>query len=117
VVFVLLQLMARPVSTLPLAYCSTAVACDAPPTATAAGESNTATVATGAGVMVALAAPAFPSLVAVMVTEPADTPVKRPEDETVATEGAELDQLTRRSERTAPVESFVAAVACVVVPT
>ena len=117
VVLVLLQLIVRPVSTLPMASCSTAVACDAPPTETAAGESNTATVATGAGVTVALAAPDFPSLVAVMVTEPADTPVTRPEDETVATEGAELDQLTRRSESTAPVESFVVAVACVVPPT
>jgi hypothetical protein len=45
----------------------------------------TVTVATGLGWTFTVAEPVFPSLVAVMVTEPTATPLTRPLDVTVAT--------------------------------
>ena len=81
-----LHVTARPVSTLPLASCSVAVkVVPAPPTVVVLDGGATLTVATGAAVTVTLAVPVFPSLVAVMVALPADTPVTTPVDETVAT--------------------------------
>jgi hypothetical protein len=121
--FVLDHAIVRPVSTLPLASRRTAVACVLPPATTLVDPSVTVTDATGGGgggaivVTVTLAAPDLLSLVAVIVAEPAATPVTTPNDETVATEGAELDHVTARSVTTAPVESLTRAVACVVVPT
>jgi hypothetical protein len=57
---------------------------------------ETLTDATGTGVTVTLAVPLFPSLVAVIVAEPAATPVTTPLDETVAIPVLELDHVTAR---------------------
>src|SRR5207247_9762829 len=60
--------------------------------------------------------PLLPSLVAVIVADPAATPVTSPLAETVATAGALLDQVTIRPVSTLPAESFVVAVSCTVAP-
>jgi hypothetical protein len=50
-----------------------------------------------------------PSLVAVIVVEPADIPVTRPVDEMVATPGALLPHVTERPVSTFPAASLVVA--------
>src|ERR1041384_2729694 len=64
-----------------------------------------------------LAVPLLPSLVAVMVTEPALTPVTRPLAFTVATDVLPLDQVMLRPVRVLPDASFVVAVNFTVEPT
>ena len=64
-----------------------------------------------------LAVPLLPSLEAVMVTDPAATPVTRPLAVTVASEGALLDQLTTFPGTALPAESLGVARSCTVVPT
>jgi hypothetical protein len=59
-----------------------------------AGE--TLTDATGTAEIVTLAVPLFPSLVAVIVAEPAATPVTTPLDDTVAIPVLELDHVSAR---------------------
>jgi hypothetical protein len=80
-----------------------------------AGE--TLTVATGTGVTVTLAVPLLPSLVAVIVAEPAATPVTTPLDDTVAIPVLELDHVTVRPVSTLLFASRVVAVSCTVRPT
>jgi hypothetical protein len=67
------------------------------------------TVATGAGgggaVTVTVACPVIPSLVAVICTDPAATPVTFPVDDTVAVELLALLQVTVRPVSTAPFAS------------
>jgi len=63
------------------------------------------------------AEPLFPSLVAVIVADPAVTPVTNPAGDTVATLGALLDHVTLRPVSTLPAESLVTAVSCSVDPT
>lgn len=68
----------------------------------------TLTVATGAGgggVTVIADVPLFPSLVAVIVVDPANMPVTSPVDETLATEALDADQTTVRSVSTLPLAS------------
>src|SRR5437867_836294 len=64
-----------------------------------------------------LAEPLFPSLVAVIVTDPAATPVTRPLADTVASAAFELVHVTARPVSTFPAASLGAAVSCVVAPT
>src|SRR5579885_19081 len=77
----------------------------------------TVTLATGTVVTVTVAVPLLPSLVAVIVAEPAATPVTSPVPLTVATPGAPLAQETVRPASGAPVESSGVAVSCTVCPT
>src|SRR6266550_4461127 len=65
----------RPVKTLPFASLRVAVSCTVWPAGTLAEGGVTVTEATGAPATVMLAVPLWPSLVAVMVTDPAVTPV------------------------------------------
>ncbi len=68
----------RPASALPLASRGVAVSCTVCPAATLADAGLTLTDATGANVTVTAAVPLFPSLVAVIVADPALTPVTSP---------------------------------------
>ena len=80
----------------------------------------TAIDATGAGAALAtetLAGALFPSTVAVTVAVPFDTPVTRPELETVATMGLELLQVGTREARTFPLASVAVAVSWTSSPT
>src|SRR5262245_7474339 len=77
----------------------------------------TVTEATGTMMTVTALVPLLPSLVAVIVAEPAPTAVTRPLAETVATPVALLDQVTTRPFRTFPAESLVVALSCAVPPT
>ncbi len=56
-----------------------------------------------------VAVPLSPSLSAWMVTEPADTPVTRPVESTVAVPGSVLDQVTNRSLSRLSAESRTSA--------
>src|SRR5437773_5040713 len=67
-------------------------------------------------VTVMAAVPLFPSLVALIVMEPGVTPLTRPLLLTVATAVLELDHVTVRPERGAPLASFGVAVSCTVWP-
>jgi len=69
-------------------------------------------VATTAGaVTVTLAEPDLPSLVALIVEDPAATAVTTPLEATVAAAVLELDHVMARPVSTLPAESFVTAVA------
>src|SRR5207247_9887014 len=63
------------------------------------------------------AVPLFPSLVAVIVAEPAATPLANPLAETVAMAALLVPHVTTRPPRAVPFESFGVAVNCVVAPT
>jgi hypothetical protein len=65
-------------------------------------------------VTVTVAVPLFPSLVAVIVAEPAATPVTRPPDEIVAMPVLELDHVTARPVSTLLFASYAVAVSCTV---
>jgi hypothetical protein len=105
---------ARPVNTLLFASRVVAVSCVVCPTVTLAVVGATLTDATGTGVTVTLDVPLFPSLVAVIVAEPAATPVTTPLDETVAMLVLELDQVTARPVSTLLFASYAVAVSCTV---
>src|SRR6058998_3701350 len=77
----------------------------------------TATEATGTTATVTVALPAFPSLVAVIVVEPAALLVTRPLGLTVATAVLLLTHVTVRPVSALPAESFGVAVSCTVWPT
>ena len=89
VVLLLAQVTVRPVSTFPTESFRVAVSCAVPPTGEVTVAGVTVTVATGAGVggavTVTVDEPTLPSLVAVMVAEPAALPVTSPLVLTVAT--------------------------------
>src|SRR6266852_4973549 len=108
---------ARPDSGLPLASLGVAVSCTVCPTWTVAEPGLTVTAATGTAVTVMAEVPLFPSDVAVMVAEPAATPVTRPLLVTLATLVLLLDQLTTRPDSGFPFASFGVAVSCTVPPT
>src|ERR1043165_4391251 len=76
----------------------------------------TVTEATGTAFTVMVADALLPSLVAVIVAEPAATAVTSPVADTEATPLALLDQLTTRPVRTLFAESFVVAESCCVAP-
>src|SRR6266853_1043568 len=110
------QVITRPVSGLPLASFGVAVSCTVPPTATLAEAGVTVTEATGTGVTVMADVPLWPSLVAVIVAEPATFAVTSPVPFTVATVVLLLDHATVRPVSTLPLASFRVAVSCCVCP-
>src|SRR5437016_8359967 len=77
----------------------------------------TVTEATGTLVTVMADVPLCPSLVAVIVAEPAATPVTNPLAETVAAAALLVAQVTTRPLRAVPFASFGVAVNWVVAPT
>src|SRR3989475_5444046 len=77
----------------------------------------TVTVATGTFVTVTVAVPLCPSLVAVIVADPAATPVTNPLGLTVAAAALLVAQVTTRPLRAVPFASFGVAVNWVVAPT
>ena len=111
----LLHVITRPDSTLPLASLAVAVSCTVCPVCRLADVGATVTVATGTFVTVMVAVPLFPSLVAVIVAEPLPAPVARPLPPTVTAELL-LAHVTVRPVSTLPRESVVVACSCVVAP-
>src|SRR2546427_517574 len=111
------HVIVRPDSTVPAASCGVATSCTPAPTSTSAVAGLITTEATGTFATVTDADALFPSLVAVIVAVPAATPVARPFDDTVATDGFKLDHVIPRPVSTVPVESFAVAVSCTVPPT
>src|SRR5438445_6065312 len=104
----------RPVKTLPFASLRVAVSCTVWPAGTLAEGGVTVTEATGAPATVMLAVPLWPSLVAVMVTDPAVTPVTSPLPLTVAMLLLLDDQLMARPVNGLPLASRGVAVSCTV---
>src|SRR5438046_3033168 len=94
----------RPLNGLPLASRGVAVSCTACPTAALSVVGLRLTDATGTGFTV-------------IVVVPAATPVARPVDDTVATDGFELDHVIARPASTVPAESCAVPVNCAVLPT
>src|SRR6266513_2125634 len=107
----------RPDSGFPFASFGVAVSCTVLPSFTLAGDGLTVTEATGTGVTVIADVPPLPSDVAVIVAEPATTPLTSPLPFTVATEVLLLDQVTTRPVSGLPLASFGVAVSCRVCPT
>src|SRR5437867_3584838 len=68
------------------------------------------------GVTVMADVPLCPSLVAVIVAEPATLPVTSPLELTVATDVLELAHVTTRPDNGLPVASLGVAVSCTVLP-
>src|SRR6266850_395542 len=108
------QVTTRPVSGVPPPSLGVAVSCVVLPASTAAEAGLTVTEATGTLETVIAAVPVTPSQVAVMVAEPAATPVTNPLASTVATPVWSLDQVTTRPESGSPWASFSVAVRLVV---
>jgi hypothetical protein len=100
----------RPVSTLLFASFNVAERVVVSPMVIVADVGATATVATGTTVTVTVAVPCFPSLVAVIVAEPALTAVTTPLAETVATPGVPDVHVTVRPVSTLPFASLSVAV-------
>src|SRR6266566_4169140 len=115
----LAQVIVRPVRTLPAESLVVAVSCCVAPTKMLAVAGVTVTEATGtiATVTVTDAVALFPSLVTVMVADPAKTPLASPVALTAATAALLLAQVIVRPVRTFPAESLVVAVSCCVAPT
>src|SRR5919197_5118367 len=111
------QVIVRPLSGLPAESFATALNCAVVPVCSVTDHGVTLTVATGTSATVIAALPLCPSLVAVIVTEPAATPLTKPAADTVATPVALLDHVTPRPVRTLPAESLVTALSCSVDPT
>src|SRR5207245_7731970 len=111
------QVTTRPLSGLPRESFGVAVSCNLAPTKMLATAGVTVTVATGAFVTLMTDVPFFPSLVAVIVAEPAATPVTNPLVLTVATAVLLLTHVTVRPVRGVPFESFGVAVSGNVAPT
>src|SRR5439155_795894 len=113
------QATVRPVSVLPFASLRVAVSWTVWPVGTEDGAGVTVTEATGAGagaVTVMAEVPLLPSLVAVIVAEPAVTPVTSPLPPTVATALLLLAQVTVRPLSGFPFASFGVAASCTVWP-
>ena len=111
------QVTVRPVSGLPLASFTVAVSCTACPAATFVAAGLTVTDATGTLVTVMAALSLCPSLVALMVAEPATFPLTSPLPFTDATVVFELAHVTVRPLSGFPFESFGVAVSWIVAPT
>jgi len=108
----LAQVTTRPASGLPLASRGVAVSCTLCPDITLADAGLTLTDATGDNVTLTAAVPLFPSLVAVIVADPAVTPVTSPLPFTVATGVLLLTHVTTRPESGLPFASLGVAVSC-----
>src|SRR5213080_2092251 len=113
----LAQVTVRPLSGFPFASFGVAASCTVWPACTDAVAGLTVTDATGTVLTVIVAVPPCPSLVAVIVAEPAVTPVTSPLPLTVATAGLLLDQVTVRPPSGLPNASRVIAAYCAVCPT
>src|SRR5207249_5658119 len=109
-----------PVSVLPFASLRVAVSWNVRPVGTEAEAGVTVTEAAGAGggagVTVIAAVPLCPSLVAVIVAEPAAAPLTRPLLLTVATAVLLLDHVTLRPDSRFPFASLSVAVSCTAWP-
>src|SRR5439155_1710850 len=116
-VLLLPQLAGRPDNGLPLASFVVAVSCTVWPTCTEAVPGLTVTDAIPILLTVTVAVPLCHSEVAVIVTEPAATPVTNPLALTVATAVLPLAQVIVRPESELPFASFGAAASCIVWPT
>src|SRR5205809_476727 len=116
-VLLLAQVTVRPLSGFPFASFADPARCTAWPACTHAVAGVTVTDATGTGVTVIAAAPLCPSLVAVIVAEPAAPPVTSPLALTVATAVLLLAHVTVRPANRLPFASFGVAVSCTVWPT
>src|SRR3989440_1132468 len=119
VVSSLAQVTALPDSGLPFASLGVALSCTVCPTGTLADDGVTVTEATGTGTLVTVmvAVPLFPSLVAVIVAEPAPRPVTSPLPLTRAIVVSSLAQVTTLPDSGLPLASFGVAVSCTVCPT
>src|SRR5207237_655083 len=115
-VLLLCQVTVRPVSVLPFASLRVAVSCCVWPSFSVADAGATVTEATGVCTTVMADVPLWPSLVAVIVADPATTPVTNPLALTVAAEVLLLDQVIDRPVRVLPLASFNVAVSCRVWP-
>src|SRR5207302_15543 len=115
-VLLLTHVTTRPDRVLPLASLSVAVNCTVWPTDPVADTGVTMTEATGAFVTATTAVPLWPSLSAVIVADPAATPLTRPVLLTVAAAVLLLDQVTVLPVSTFPAESNVVAVSWRVCP-
>src|SRR6266480_4599552 len=115
-VLLLAHVTERPVRMVPLASRRVALSCTVWPTGTLADAGLTVTDATGTPLTVMLAVPLWPSLVAVMVTAPATTPVTNPLLLTVAIVLSLDDQLIARPVKGLPLASRGVAVSCTVCP-
>src|SRR5438445_2502828 len=111
------QVTDRPDSRLPAASFSVAVSCTVAPTSTTAVTGLIATDATGTLATLVVADPLFPSLVAVIVADPAPTPVTRPAEDTGSVDESELVHARARPVNTFPAASLVTALSCCVAPT
>src|SRR5438093_163346 len=116
VVLPLDQVTTRPDNGLPFASFGVAVSCTVCPASTLAGDGLTVTEATGTAVTVTTDVPLLPSDVAVIVAEPAVTPLTSPLPFTVATDVLLLDQVTTRPVSGLPFASLGVAVSCTVCP-
>src|SRR5213592_4503796 len=114
VVLLLTQVTVRPVSGLPFASFGVAVSWTVLPSFTEADAGVTVTEATGTFETVTLAVPLCPSLVAVIVAEPATLPVTSPFELTVATDVLELAHVITRPDNGLPFTSLGVAVSCAV---
>src|SRR5439155_1472914 len=110
----LVHVTIRPVSVPPAESLGVAASCSVCPTVRLAVAGEIATEATGTVVTVSAAVLLLPSLVAVIVAEPAVTPATRPLPLTVATLGLPLVHVTIRPVSVPPAESFGVAVSCTV---
>src|SRR5437867_1675036 len=111
------QVTDRPESTLPAESFSVVVSCTVAPTSTMAVAGLITTDATGTLATLIAADPLFPSLVAVIVADPAATPVTSPLADTVATAAFPLVHGTAPPARMFPAASSSVAVSCTVPPT
>src|SRR6266516_6034893 len=116
-VLLLAQVTVRPLSGFPFASFGVAVSCTVWPTCTDAVAGLTVTAATGTLLTVIVAVPLCPSLVAVIVAEPAAPPVTSPLALTVATAVLLLAHVTVRPANRLPFASFGVALSCTVRPT
>ena len=113
-VLLLDQETVRPESAAPFASCGVAASWTVSPVWTVAVVGVTSTEATGMFVTVMDDVPLLPSLVAVIVADPATTPATRPVRLTVATEVLLLVHVTVRPERKVPLTSLGVALSCTV---
>src|SRR3989442_4655344 len=115
-VLLLCQVTVRPTSGLPFASLGVAVSWTLLPADTVPDAGVTVTEATGMCTTVMAEVPLFPSLVAVIVAEPAVTPVTSPVPFTPAADGLLLDHVIDRPVRMLPFASFSVVVSCSVWP-
>src|SRR2546425_7826922 len=113
-VLLLTQLIVRPGSGVPFASFGVAGSCTVAPCWTLADAGLTPTEATATLDTVMAEVPLCPSLVAVLVADPADAALTSPLPSTLATDVLLLDHVTVRPASGVPLASFGVAVSCTV---